>query len=94
MDAQVFVTVRAWATRRRRVSWTLEQLRLQAVLEDGAQVELPLLVLPSPGWGRHPHHTLVAPLPERTLRLLLAVEDEGAPKDFHSVSPSEERASP
>jgi Protein of unknown function (DUF2381) len=94
MDSRVFVTLKTWAAGRGLASWRPEKVRLQAVLEDGARVELPLLVLPGPVKGHRPHHTLVAPFPERTLRLLLAVEDEGAPKDFHSVSPDEERPSP
>jgi hypothetical protein len=94
LDSHVFVTVVTWTVGRRMAAWTLEQVRLKAFLEDGSQVELPLLRLPEPLEMRRHHHLLVAPLPEHTLRLLLAVEDKDAPRDFHPVSLTEERASP
>ena len=90
----MFVTLVACSVGRSSGPWKLERARLRALLEDGAQVELPLLLISGPPEEVQQRHTLVAPLPARSLRLLLAVEGDGAPEGFFPLSWGEETPSP
>lgn len=92
-DSRVFVTLETFSVGKGSGPWRLERARLQALLEDGSQVELPLSLVSGPS-EQVQRHTLVAPLPTRTSRLLLAVEGEGAPEGFFPLPSVEEPPSP
>jgi len=66
----------------------------QVLLEGGSQVEVPLLLVSNPMQREKQRYTLVAPLPERSQRLFLAVEGEGAPEGFFALPSGEENPSP
>jgi hypothetical protein len=93
-DSRVFITLVTVSVGRSNGPWRLERARLQALLEDGSQVEPPLLLVSSPSKQVQQRHTLVAPLPARMFRLLLAVEGEGAPEGFFPLPSVEEPPSP
>lgn len=94
VGSRVFVTLRFLGARRNTGDWTPEQFRLRARMEDGALVELPLLLVSSPSGDRRQRYTLVAPLPEQVRRLELATEAEGAPEGFHPLPLGEEEPAP
>lgn len=93
-DSRVFVTLLACSVGRSNEPWKLERARLQVLLEGGAQVELPLRLISLSTNDDQQRHTLVAPLPARSLRLFLAVEGEGAPQDFFPLPSGREPPSP
>ncbi|HZH75867.1 MAG TPA: hypothetical protein VEY88_07540 [Archangium sp.] len=94
LGSRMFLTFALHSVRRSSGPWKLEQARLRVLLEEGAQVEVPLLLVLTPTNQVQRRYTLVAPLPERPLRLFLAVEGEGAPEGFFALSSSEKRSSP
>jgi hypothetical protein len=95
LDSHVFVTLVGYPVGESRTTWKLERARLRVLLEGGAQVEVPLLIISSPSKGtQQQRHTLIAPLPVRFMRLFLAVEGEGAPEDFFPLPSGEETPSP
>jgi hypothetical protein len=94
MDARVFVTLAVCPKGRRKTLWEPERARLQVLLGDGSELEVPLLLVSSHLERVQQRHTLVAPLPERPLRLFLALEGEGAPEGFFPLSSGEERPLP
>jgi len=96
MDTRVFVTLAVWHRWPQRGSEPLlvERVRLRAVLAGGTRVELPLLRIPGDSKHSWQRHTLIAPLPERSAQLSLAVEGEGAPEGFHMLPPGQEPSSP
>lgn len=94
LDSHVFVTLAVWRSGKGKEPWMLGRVRLQVLLEDGSQMEVPLLLVSSHLEGDQQRHTLVAPLPEHSLRLFLAVEGEGAPEGFFPLPSGEETSSP
>jgi hypothetical protein len=95
LDSRVFVTLVGCPVGKSRAPWKLERARLRVLLEGGSQVEVPLLLVSNPSKrAQQQRYTLVAPLPERSQRLFLKVEGEGAPEGFFPLPWSEERPSP
>lgn len=94
LGSRMFLTFVLHPVGRNSAPWKLEQARLRVLLEGGAQVEVPLLLVFSPTKQVQQRYTLVAPLPERPLRLFLAVEGEGAPEGFFPLSSGGETSSP
>lgn len=93
LDARVFVTLAVCSRGKSKESWTLGRARLQVLLDGGAQLEVPLLLVSSHLEREQQRHTLVAPLPAHSRRLFLAVEGEGAPEEFFPL-PSGKEPSP
>ncbi|HSP77069.1 MAG TPA: hypothetical protein VLQ93_00970 [Myxococcaceae bacterium] len=93
LGSRVFVTLSLLGAGRNTGDWKREQFRLRARLEDGVQVELPLLLVSSPSVDRQ-RYTIVAPLPEQVRRLELATEARGAPRGFHPLPLGEEEPAP
>jgi len=93
-DARVFVTLAVWWQRPCAEPWRLQQAWLQALLDSGARVELPLLRVAREPESCRQRHTLVAPVPGSIVQLSLAVEGEGAPEGFHPLFSGQESSSP
>ena len=94
LASRVFVTLAVCRGGRSKEPWKLERARLQVLLEGGAQVEVPLLLVPNPMRRDKQRYTLVAPLPERSRRLFLAVEGLDLPEGFFPLPSGEETPSP
>jgi hypothetical protein len=94
LDSRVFVTLAVYPWRKSRAPWALARARLRVLLEDGSQVEMPLLLVSNLLKRDKQRYTLVAPLPEHSRRLFLAVEGEGAPQGFFPLPSGEETPSP
>jgi hypothetical protein len=94
LDSRVFVTLEVWCAKRSMEPWKLERARLQVLLEGGSRMEVPLLLVSNPMQRVKQRYILVAPLPEHSRCLFLAVEGEGAPQGFFPLPSCEEQPSP
>ncbi|HLM46867.1 MAG TPA: DUF2381 family protein, partial [Myxococcaceae bacterium] len=64
LGSRMFLTFALHSVRRSSGPWKLERARLRVLLEEGAQVEVPLLLVLTPTNQVQRRYTLVAPLPE------------------------------